>query len=358
MSVNAIEKALWDITAKPGCARAVAKDAPLFLGDYNLDDSEVWLLAAWDLKGLVAHGVHPMILMMAYAAVNGPAAAPGYVKRLHDDELRYPGRFAGKVAVVTGAAQGIGFEVARRMGREGASVVVVDIAPRGTEIAMELLSRAGVNAISVLADLSTLAGAEQAMQAAVDRFGGLDIVVNNVGGAIHMKPFWYFTEEEMRAEVDRTLWPALMCCRAAIPHLKNRVGAAIVNVGSNAAEDGFYRIPYSACKGAVESLTKSLAVELAGFGIRVNCMSPGGTMAPARKTPRGSEESSDQQDEWMQQFIKLVGREELMSPHATAEEQSAVITFLASTDASHMTGEILQTGRRGARMKEVLGCMP
>jgi dihydroxycyclohexadiene carboxylate dehydrogenase len=118
-----------------------------------------------------------------------------------------------------------------------------------------------------------------------------------------------------------------------------------------------YRIPYSACKGAVVSLTKSLAVELASLKIRVNCVSPGGTMALARRTPRGAP-PDEQETEWMNQFVKLVKNEELIPQYATAREQASVIAFLASSEANHITGEVVETGRRGLRISEVLGFVP
>ncbi|WP_321390647.1 SDR family NAD(P)-dependent oxidoreductase [Emcibacter sp.] len=267
-------------------------------------------------------------------------------------------RFAGKVAVVTGAAQGIGFEVAKRLGREGASVVVADAAEGPTQEAVEALKGMGISVVGAVGDLTSLKNAQAAMKRAEDEFGGLDILVNNVGGAIWMKPFWHFSEEEMRAEVDRSLWPTLMCCRAVVDQFRARGSGVIVNVGSNATTDGFYRIPYSACKGAVVSLTRSLAVELAGLNIRVNCVSPGGTMAPERKTPRSANPLDEQQQEWMEQFIKLVRDEEIISEYATAAEQAAVITFLASSEAGHLTGEVIETGRRGRRMKDILGMIP
>lgn len=273
-------------------------------------------------------------------------------------ESYFPGRFSGKVAVVTGAAQGIGFETAKRLGQEGASIVVADAAEGPTNEAVESLEAMGIAAAGAVGDLSSLKNAEAAMECAGNTFGGLHVLVNNVGGAIWMKPFWYFSEDEMRAEVDRTLWPTMLCCHAAIAHFRAGGGGVIVNIGSNAATDGLYRIPYSACKGAVVSLTKSLAVELASLDIRVNCVSPGGTLAPERKTPRSALGPNEQQGEWMNQFVKLVTNEELIPEYATAEEQASVIAFLASGEANHITGEVVETGRRGVRMSEVLGFVP
>lgn len=270
----------------------------------------------------------------------------------------FPDRFAGKVALVTGAAQGIGFEAALRLGREGAQVVVADIAAGPAQEAVAAIRDAGAKAVAAIGDLGTLEGAEAAMAVAVDNFGRLDVLVNNVGGTIWAKPFWYYSEEEIRAEVDRSFWPVLWCSRAVVEPMRQSGGGAIVNVGSNAAAGGIYRIPYSACKGAVNALTECLAVELAPLGIRVNCLSPGGTAAPERKTPRESRPFTGQELEWWGQFVKLVGNEELIADRASAEQQAAVIAFLASHEAGHVTGEIVETGRRGVRIAEVLGFVP
>jgi dihydroxycyclohexadiene carboxylate dehydrogenase len=358
MSVNAIEKALWQCCKVSADAKYLREDAHAYLQQFRIDEQERWEIVAWDVRALVDRGVHPTLVLMAFSAVNGPASVGGYVGRLRDTKQFFPGRFEGKVAIVTGAAQGIGFETAKRLGQEGASVVLADAAAGPTQEAVASLERLGIAAVAALGDLSSLKFAEAAMIIAEETFGGLDILVNNVGGAIWMKPFWHFTEEEMHREVNRTLWPTMLCCHASVPHLRKRGGGVIVNVGSNAATDGVYRIPYSACKGSVNSLTASLAVELAGLNIRVNCVSPGGTMDLVRKTPRGAAQLSDQETEWMDQFIKLVTNEELLSDYATAREQASVIAFLASDEASHITGEIVETGRRGLRMSRVLGFVP
>lgn len=270
----------------------------------------------------------------------------------------FPGRFAGKVAVVTGAGQGIGYEAAVRLAREGASVVVADIAEGPAKEAVAAIEAEGGNAVAAIGDLGTLDGANAAMAAAVDAFGRLDVLVNNVGGTIWAKPFWHYSEEEIRTEVDRSFWPVLWCSRAVIEPMRASGGGAIVNVGSNAAKGGIYRIPYSACKGAVIALTECLAVELAPLGIRVNCLSPGGTAAPERKTPRESRPFDERELEWWGQFVKLVHNEELIAERSTAAEQAGVIAFLASHEAGHVTGEIIETGRRGIRIGEVLGFVP
>jgi dihydroxycyclohexadiene carboxylate dehydrogenase len=269
---------------------------------------------------------------------------------------RSAGRFAGKVAVITGAAQGIGFATAQRMGREGCRIVIADFSAGPAAEAVAALTAEGIEAIAAVGDLSVYAQAEAAMQQAKQVFGAIHILVNNVGGTIWMKPFWYYTEEEIRAEVNRSFWPTMWCARAVIPVMRD-TGGVIVNVSSNAVE-GEYRIPYSASKGAVEALTTALAVEVAGFGIRVNCIAPGGTSAPERKTQRNVRPLTAQEQQWQEQFMMLLKDEELLTPWATAEQQAGVIAFLASDDAAHITGEIVHTGRRGKRIFDKLGFVP
>lgn len=259
-------------------------------------------------------------------------------------------RFTGQVALVTGAGQGIGLASARRLAAEGARVVLADKADAPTRKAVAELIEQGFEAVAAIADLSTYAGAEQVMQTAIDEFGQLDVLVNNVGGTIWKKPFWHYTEEEIRQEVQRSFWPPLWCCRAAIPRMQER-GGAIVNVGSNATL-GIYRIPYSASKGGVVGLTTALSVELADFNIRVNCVAPGNTAVQERPTPRLERDLTDQEKQWNREFYEYVRREGLFERAATIEEQAAVIAFLASGDAAYITGEVIDTGKRGMRISE------
>lgn len=264
-------------------------------------------------------------------------------------------RFESKVAVVTGAAQGIGFAVAQRLGSEGAKVMIVDRAEGPAKEAVLTLSSQGIQAAFVCADLSNYTGAKHAMDSAVAKFGRIDVLVNNVGGTIWKKPFWFYSEEEIQLEVERSFWPPLWCCRAVAPIMigQNRSGS-IVNIGSNATE-GIFRIPYSASKGGVVALSTSLANELADFDIRVNCVSPGGTAVGDRKTERTSRALTEQEKVWNKAFYNYIKADSLQGRNATVDEQAAVIAFLASEDASYVTGEVVDTGKRGLSISRGTG---
>jgi NAD(P)-dependent dehydrogenase (short-subunit alcohol dehydrogenase family) len=252
--------------------------------------------------------------------------------RLAGPATLIPGRFAGKVAIVTGAAQGIGREVALRLAAEGGRLVAVD----RSEIVREVAEATGGHAVE--ADLETWEGAEAAVQAALDAHGRLDILINNVGGAIWMKPFDRFEPEEIEAEIRRSLFPTLWCCRAALPAMGQ--GGVIVNVSSIATR-GIHRIPYSAAKGGVNALTASLAWEAAERGIRVVATAPGGTEAPPRRVSRGGGKIKKKEKAWIEAVVAQTKASSLLGRYGTLAEQAAPILFLASDEAAYVTGVTL-----------------
>ena len=251
-------------------------------------------------------------------------------------------RFLNKVVVVTGAAQGIGEGVALQAAREGAQLVLVDRSELLSDV-LEAVQSLGAEAIMVLADLETFAGAESAMAAAKERFGRIDVLINNVGGAIWMKPFQEFTEAEIIKEVNRSLFPTMWCCRAVLPEMIGNQHGTIVNVSSIATR-GINRIPYSASKGGVNALTASLAFEHAADGIRVNAVATGGTEAPPRKIPRNANPLSADEQEWMQAVVDQTRDRTFLGRYGTIQEQVNAILFLASDDSSYMTGTVVPVG--------------
>ncbi|MBV1702515.1 MAG: 1,6-dihydroxycyclohexa-2,4-diene-1-carboxylate dehydrogenase [Hyphomicrobiales bacterium] len=251
-------------------------------------------------------------------------------------------RFTGKSLVVTGAAQGIGRQVAIEAAREGAKVTLVDRSALVGEVAAEIVA-AGGTAIAVLADLETFAGNCEALRQAAGTYGGIDILVTNVGGAIWMKPFDEFSEHEIEAEIHRSLFPTLWGCRAVLPYMLKQGHGAIVNV-SSVATHGINRMPYSAAKGGVNALTASLALELGEKNIRVNAIAPGGTSAPPRRVPRNSAPQSEDEKRWMQAVVDQTVQSSAMKRYGTLKEQSAAILFLASDAAAYITGTVLPVG--------------
>jgi len=251
----------------------------------------------------------------------------------------FPGRFEGKIAVVTGAAQGIGLAVARRISAEGAAVVLVDRAELVHDVAAGLRAN-GAKASSVTADLEQFDGAESAVSEAIAAFGRIDVLINNVGGTIWAKPYEHYAAEEIQKEIQRSLFPTLWTCRAALPQLIEQGAGVIVNV-SSVATRGVNRAPYAAAKGGVNALTQSLALEAAQHGVRVVATAPGGTEAPARKVKRGPEPEQEQEKAWYQQIVDQTVNSSLLKRYGTLDEQAAAIVFLASDEASYITGTIL-----------------
>jgi len=248
----------------------------------------------------------------------------------------HAGRFAGKVAVVTGAAQGIGREVALRLAREGGTAVLVD----RSELVHETRAEAGEGAVALVADLERYADCERVMAEARDRLGRIDVLVNNVGGTIWARPYAEYQEAQIEAEIRRSLFPTLWCCRAVLPVMLGGGGGAIVNV-SSVATRGLNRVPYAAAKGGVNAVTACLAWKYARQGIRVNGVAPGGTDAPPRRIPRNlaaPAEQSEQERGWWREVVEQTKASSPMGRYGTTAEQAAAILFLASDEASYITG--------------------
>jgi 3-oxoacyl-[acyl-carrier protein] reductase len=181
-------------------------------------------------------------------------------------------RLKDKSALVTGGASGFGAEIARRYAREGAKVVILDLNGEG---AQQVAAEAGNGAVGLAGDVTRKADIEAAVRRAVDSFGRLDIVVNNAGWTFRNKPMLEVTEEEFDRVFAINVKSIYLMSNAVIPVMRRQGGGRIINIGSTA---GVRPRPgltwYNATKGAVNLLSKSMAVELAPDGIRVNCIAP------------------------------------------------------------------------------------
>lgn len=253
-----------------------------------------------------------------------------------------PGRFAGKVVTVTGAAQGIGEWVARRIAAEGGTLVLADRSELVESLAVELTGQnhSGGAVAAVLADLETFEGAEALAAAAMERHGRIDVAVHVVGGTIWAKPYQEYPPDQIEKEIRRSLFPTLWSCRAVLPHMIAGGGGTIVNV-SSVATRGIHRVPYAAAKGGVNAITSALALEAAQHGVRVVATAPGGTDAPPRRIPRGPGPADDRERGWYQDLVDQTTSSSLMGRYGTLDEQAAAICFLASDEASYITATVL-----------------
>jgi dihydroxycyclohexadiene carboxylate dehydrogenase len=255
-------------------------------------------------------------------------------------------RLKGKVCIVTGAGQGIGRATAKRLGQEGATVVVADRVDEGASRTLAELRGQGVEATKVLVDLAAFAGAQSLMQQTVAGYGRIDVLVNNVGGTIWIKPYHLYSEDEVKLELERSLHPTLWCCLAVLPIMMKQQSGSIVNLGSQSTR-GLYRLPYAASKGGILALTKVLAMEYGRYGIRINAMAPGGTEISDRVTPRQYINSGLTVDEpgdeaaYRREMAEDIRNQQALRRRGLPEEQAAAIAFLASDDASFITGQVI-----------------
>ena len=255
-------------------------------------------------------------------------------------------RLKDKVCIVTGAGQGIGRATARRLGQEGGRIVVADRIDKGATEAVAELRKGGVEAIKATVDVSTFAGAQELIRAAQAAYDRVDVLVNNVGGTIWIKPYHLYSEEEINLELERSLYPTLWCCRAVLPVMMEQKSGSIVNVGSQSPR-GLYRLPYATAKGGIVALTKVLAMEYGRYGIRVNTMAPGGTEITDRVTPRQFLRPDAMADEraetetYRQEMAQDIQNQQALRRRGLPEEQAAAIAFLASDDGSFITGQVV-----------------
>ncbi len=237
---------------------------------------------------------------------------------------------AGKTAIVSGAAQGIGATYARALAEAGAAVVVCDILdPRQT---VESIQSAGFPAMGRIVDITDDVQASGLVAAAIEAYGQVDILVNNAalfGGL----PRTRFTEIS-NADWDQVLITNTRCVfiptRAVVPHMSERRQGKIINVASTTVHNGTpFLLHYVASKGAVVAMTRSLARELGEFGIAVNCIAPGLTMSDAAKT--GSTAAALERSIQARSFKREQVPEDLIGP----------LLFLAADDSGFMTGQTL-----------------
>ena len=244
-------------------------------------------------------------------------------------------RLRNKVAIVTGGSSGFGRATSIRFGEEGARVVVADLDEEWGRQTVTLVEQAGGQASLILADVATTAGAGAVVGHALERFGALDVLVNNAGIAQRDPEDSWNTPEATWDEVLRVnLKSVYLCSKFTIPHMLERGGGAIVNVASIAASCSVGGSAYGAAKGGILSYTRQVSREVAARGVRINCVSPGYMRTPMSTGERRGA-TPEEQEVQMARFAAL-------SPMKRAGEATDIaeaILYLASDESRYVTGQ-------------------
>ena len=240
-------------------------------------------------------------------------------------------KLMGKVAIVTGAASGIGRASAIAFAREGASVVVADRNQQGAEETVATIAAAGHEAFFALVDVSKEADIQKMIEGTVARWGKIDILFNNAG-VLLVKPIQETTEEEWDRVMSINVKAAFLAVKHVMPHMQRNGGGAILNTGSIASFTGQAGTPaYSASKGAIALLTKSLALDLGRDKIRVNCICPGITDTPMLREHLGHGSEGESR---IRSRLSRVPLGEILSP----EDVARAALYLVSEDSAGITG--------------------
>jgi 3-oxoacyl-[acyl-carrier protein] reductase len=247
-------------------------------------------------------------------------------------------RFQGKVALVTGAAAGFGAAIARRFAAERAAVVLADIDDvRGEDVTADIVANGGL-ARYVHTDVSVAAEVREMIAAAVESFGGLDILVNNAGFTHRTQPVWELDEADYDAVFATNTKGVWLGVKYAVPVMRERGGGVIINtasIGAVAPRPGV--TVYNATKGAVMTMTRGLAVELAEHGIRVNAVNPVAADTDFMKKAYGRDDMEHLSERAVEALTAGIPLGRLTRP----EDVAGAVAFLASDDAAFLTGVCL-----------------
>ncbi|PTU30451.1 SDR family NAD(P)-dependent oxidoreductase [Stenotrophobium rhamnosiphilum] len=235
---------------------------------------------------------------------------------------------AGKTAIVTGAASGIGLAAAQRLAKDGANVAIWDINEDAAKAAADDLVKQGFKAIASRVDVSKRVEIDAAVKLIHEKFGPVSILVNNAGISA-FTPFMQITEEQWDRIMQVNLKSVLICTQAVLPDMLEAKWGRIINVSSSSAQTGAQTmVHYSASKGGVIAFTKSLAQELAPTGITVNNVPPGFVDTPMMRAGLGEK-------------VDHIIAASPMKRAGRPEDMAGAIAFLASEDAGYITGHTL-----------------
>jgi 2,3-dihydroxy-2,3-dihydro-p-cumate dehydrogenase len=241
-------------------------------------------------------------------------------------------KLRNNVAVVTGAAKGIGLAIAERLAKDGARLVLADLDEAGLKQASShLVNQFDAEVAREAGDLSDQGIAEKTIKLASERFGRLDILVNNAGGGI-IRPFSEHTPETLKTTIDRNLWTVLWCSWYAVPTMRKQGYGRIINLGADSVRNGLWdHAAYNAAKGGVHGLTTGMAREFAKDGITVNTVAPCAVNTPQMVAITKSNPAL------AAKFVSVIP----MGRPAQMEEVASMVSYLASAEASFVTGQVI-----------------
>jgi len=246
-------------------------------------------------------------------------------------DFQHP-RFEDQVVVVTGAARGIGLEIAEGFAREGARVMLADADAAQLDLALnDLRERYGERIATCAGDLSKEAGANALLEQTRQAFGAAQVLVNNAGGGVIL-PFLSHTPDTLRATIDRNLWTTLWCTRLFLPAMLEARYGRVVNLGADSVRNGLAdHAAYNAAKGGVHALTTGLAREFATQGVTVN------TVAPCAVNGEPMRAFLRDKPDLAQRFLSVIPMQRVAEP----EEVTSMVLYLASREASFVTGQVI-----------------
>ena len=235
----------------------------------------------------------------------------------------------GKVALVTGAARGIGWGIAKRFAEEGCQLTINDIDRASLEAAQRKLSDLGYSVHAIAGDVADAATVRRMFAEIAERFGGTDILVNNAAIVTGRRWLGQVTEEYFDQILRVNIKSVFLCSRAAAVQMATRGGGTIVNLSSVGAARSFRaQVPYITSKGAIEAQTRALALDLAPYQIRVNAVGPG-TIA------------TELWESFSPEKVEQVSHLTPLDRAGTPADIAGAVAFLVSSDATYVTGQVL-----------------